>query len=203
MTMAIIINSLLLGLFAVQHAVMARPWFKQRWTRIIPEPMERSTFVLAASLCLLLLYVFWQPMPQTIWHIEAPIARAILIGLSLLGFGIVLYASFLIDHFDLFGLRQVVLHFRGQAYTQKAFMERSFYRFVRHPLMLGFLIAFWFTPTMTYGHLLFAVMTTLYIFVGIQMEERDLVRMHGDKYLGYRKRTSMVMPIPRGQRPAT
>ncbi len=191
---SILVNVALLGLFAVQHTIMARPAFKRWWTTIIPKPIERSTFVLVASGCLLLLYWQWRPLPDVIWHVESSAGRGILRGLSLLGWAMVLYSSFLIDHFDLFGLRQVVLHARGQPYKHHPFMERSLYRLIRHPLMAGFIIAFWATPDMTVGHLLFAAVTTAYILFGIMIEERDLMTMLGEDYLAYRRRTPMLIP---------
>ncbi len=191
---AILVNSLLLGAFAVQHTIMARPAFKRWWTQIIPPAMERSTFVLAASLLLLLLFWQWRPIPGMLWQVEHPVGWTLLTGISLLGWATVLYTSFLIDHFDLFGLRQVFLNWRGQPYTHPRFIERSLYRVIRHPLMAGFLVAFWFTPTMTYGHLLFAGLTTAYIFIGVAFEERDLVRALGPQYLDYRARTPMLCP---------
>jgi protein-S-isoprenylcysteine O-methyltransferase Ste14 len=193
---AILVNVLLLGLFAVQHTIMARPAFKAWWTRIIPKPIERSTFVLAASACLLLLFWLWRPLPSSIWHVENAVGRGVLIGISMVGWAIVLYSSFLIDHFDLFGLRQVVLHARGIEYRHHPFVERSLYRLIRHPLMAGFIIAFWVTPDMTVGHLLFAGVTTAYILFGITVEERDLVKFLGDDYLAYRRRTPMLIPHP-------
>jgi len=194
---AILINTLLLGLFAVQHAVMARPRFKAWWTRFVPPPIERSTFVLVTCLVLALLVVLWRPIETTVWRVEASWARTVLLGLSLFGWVLVLYSSFLIDHFDLFGLRQVWLHFRGRPYTHHPFVERSVYKLVRHPLMLGFLIAFWSTPDMTGGHLLFALLATGYIVVGTRLEERDLVAFLGDDYLRYRARTAMFLPRPK------
>ena len=194
---AVLVNLSLLGLFAVQHMIMARPGFKRWWTRIIPAAMERSTFVALASAILMLLFWQWRPMRGIVWDVEHPVGRAALVALSLGGFVIVLYSSFLIDHFDLFGLRQVWLHVRNRTYFQHPFMERSLYRLVRHPLMLGFLIAFWSTPTMTAGHLLFALGTTGYILIGTRMEERDLVRLHGEEYEAYRRRTPMLLPVPR------
>lgn len=198
--MALLVNGALLGLFAVQHSVMARPGFKAWLTRFIPRSMERSTYVLVSSLCLVLLFWLWRPMPTVIWDVQNSVAEGALVGLSLLGWAIVLYGSFLIDHFDLFGLRQVVLYARGREYTSPHFIERSLYRVVRHPLMLGFIVAFWFTPTMTTGHLLFAILTTGYILVGIQLEERDLVRAHGDEYPKYRRRVPALVPLIRGRR---
>jgi protein-S-isoprenylcysteine O-methyltransferase Ste14 len=193
---AILINVALLSLFAIQHSIMARPAFKKVWTTIVPRPIERSTYVLIASLILLLLFWQWRPMPAFVWHAEAPWLRSLLIGISFFGWAIVLLATFLIDHFDLFGLRQVWLHLQGRQYTHHPFAERSLYKIVRHPLMLGFIIAFWFTPDMTQGHLLFAGMTTAYILVAIQIEEHDLMRFLGDDYRRYRLRTSMIVPMP-------
>ena len=200
--LSILINASLLGLFAVQHMIMARPGFKQRWTKIIPGVMERSTFVLATCACFGLLFWQWQPLPGVIWDLQSPVLRAVLLGISLLGWGIVLFSSFLIDHFELFGLRQVVLHFLGREDRKAPFVERSLYKWVRHPLMTGFLLAFWFTPTMTTGHLLFAALTTAYIIIGTQIEERDLIRAHGDEYRAYRRRTPAFIPIPKSYRPA-
>jgi protein-S-isoprenylcysteine O-methyltransferase Ste14 len=192
---SIVVNIALLGLFAAQHIVMARPWFKARWIRIIPRPMERSTFVLATCLCLGLLFWQWRPLPAIVWHVEPPLARGLLWAVSIAGWLLVLYASFLIDHFDLFGLRQVVLYWCRRPYTHRPFVERSLYRWIQHPLMVGFLIAFWATPTMTAGHLLFAVVTTAYIVVGTRIEERDLARILGDEYQRYRRRTARFLPL--------
>ncbi len=195
--LAVIINAALLGLFAVQHAIMARPWFKRWWTQYIPQAAERSTFVLVTCLILTLLVWQWRPLTAVVWTIDNPIAHALLTTLSLAGWALALYSSCLIDHFDLFGLRQVWLHYRGRDYTEHPFVEKAAYRFVRHPLMLGFLMAFWFTPHMTAGHLLFALLTTGYIMVGTWMEERDLLAKLGGAYAAYRRRTPSLIPSVR------
>jgi len=197
---SVVINVALLGLFAVQHTIMARPGFKSWWTSKIPAPMERSTFVLATCIVLTLLFWQWRPMPTAVWHTDNSVAVWALSGLSLFGYLIVLYSSFLIDHFDLFGLRQVVLHYRARKYTHHPFAARSLYKFVRHPLMFGFLLAFWATPSMSQGHLLFAIVTLVYILFGITVEERDLLQFLGDDYKSYRKRTPALIPfLPKGK----
>lgn len=193
--LAILVNVALVGLFAVQHSVMARPAFKAWWTQFVPKPVERSTFVLLSSLILALLFWQWRPLPAIVWHFEDPLARTLLIGLSFLGWFAVLYSSFIIDHFDLFGLRQVFLYLRNRPYTHPPFAVRSLYRIVRHPLMVGFLIAFWSTPTMTAGHLLISVLLTGYILIGVTLEERDLARMLGSDYSLYRAQTPMFVPL--------
>ena len=193
---AVVINLLLLSLFAIQHTIMARLVFKRWWTRIVPEPIERSVFVLLASLILLLMNWQWSPLPKHIWHVEGSGGRTALYAVSFLGWGLVLYATFLINHFDLFGLRQVWLYFQRREYTQVEFKETVLYSWVRHPIMLGFIIAFWATPDMTQGHLLFAAVTTAYILVGIQVEERTLLALHGENYRRYRERVSMIIPMP-------
>lgn len=201
---ALLINLGLVGLFAVQHTVMARPAFKAWWTRIVPKPAERSTFVLVSSLILALLFWQWRPMPAVIWEVQHPLAVAGLTGLFFLGWLTILYSSFIIDHFDLFGLRQVFLHFRSRPYTHPPFAVRSLYRIVRHPLMVGFLIAFWSTPVMTAGHLLLALSLTGYILVGVRLEERDLARHVGAEYDRYRSRTPMFLPaLPKRKSPET
>ena len=193
---ALLVNGGFLALFAVQHAVMARRSFKERWTRIVPRQIERSTFVLATITILSLMYWQWRPMPEVVWSVTGA-AAWVLAALAALGWGTVLLSTFLIDHFELFGLRQVVLHALGRPYEPPRFRERSLYRVVRHPLMLGFLLAFWCAPTMTVGHLFFAGLCTGYILVGVRMEERDLVAAHGEAYLDYRRRVPGLLPLPR------
>jgi len=191
---AILTNAVLLTIFALQHSVMARQGFKSVWTKVVPRQVERSTFVLFASAALLLLFWKWEPIGGVIWEVHNPSARMALQGISFLGWMIVLISTFLIDHFDLFGLRQVFLHLMGKPYTPPQFTARGWYGRVRHPIYLGFIVAFWATPTMTIAHLLFAVATTLYILVAIQLEERDMIRVHGARYEAYRGQVSMLMP---------
>jgi methanethiol S-methyltransferase len=200
LTTAILINASLLLLFALQHSIMARPGFKQRWTKIIPAHLERSTYVLLASLCLMLLMWQWQPIGGIVWSVDNEAVKNVLFFTNLLGWFIVFLSTFLINHFDLFGMRQVWLYFQGKPYTQLPFRTPLFYRIVRHPLYLGFLIAFWSAPVMTIAHLLFAVLTTGYILVAIQLEERDLVDSFGERYTNYRKKTSMILPIGKAKR---
>jgi protein-S-isoprenylcysteine O-methyltransferase Ste14 len=191
---ALIVNLVLMSIFAVQHSVMARPKFKRAWTRLVPPSVERATYVLFASLALALLIWQWQPMPSPVWTIANPgVAMAITV-LSLAGWLIVLTSTFLINHFELFGLHQVANNLSGRAMPAPRFRTPLFYHFVRHPIYLGFIIAFWAAPTMTQGHLLFAAVTTAYIFVGIWLEERDLVDLFGDEYRRYRQRVSMLLP---------
>jgi protein-S-isoprenylcysteine O-methyltransferase Ste14 len=194
---SLIIDGLLLSLFAVQHSVMARQWFKRAWTRFVPEPVERSTYVLLASLVLLLLYWQWQPITTIVWDVRNPNGRLLLQALFWMGWGGVLFSTYLVDHFSLFGLRQVYYYFKGVAAEPVPFKTPGLYKAVRHPLYLGFIVAFWSTPRMTVGHLFFAIMTTAYILVAIQFEERDLIRSYGERYTDYRKRVGMLLPLPR------
>lgn len=191
---SLIINVVLLGLFAIPHSVMARPAFKKWFTRYIPVAIERSTYVLVSSLLLLLLYWLWQPMTGVIWNVESSIGAMVLTGIFWFGWVIVLLSTFMTNHFDLFGLRQVYINFKGQEYQHLEFRMIGLYRLCRHPLMLGFIIAFWSTPTMTTGHLLFTVATTAYIFIALQFEERDLLTFFGDVYKDYKKKVPMVFP---------
>jgi protein-S-isoprenylcysteine O-methyltransferase Ste14 len=191
---ALLIDLVLLGLFAVQHSVMARPGFKAVWTRIVPRAVERSTYVLFSSLLLILLMWKWQAIPAVVWEVSASLPKTILLALCAVGWLIVLLSTFMINHFDLFGLRQVFLRMRGIDYTPLHFTQRALYKFVRHPIMLGFVIAFWATPYMSAGHLVFAIMTTGYILVGIFFEERDLMRSHSAEYGAYRARVPMLFP---------
>jgi protein-S-isoprenylcysteine O-methyltransferase Ste14 len=192
---AVAVDVLLLGLFAVQHTIMARPGFKEAWTRWVPWHVERSTYVLLATALLAIMAWRWEPLPTPVWHVESPLGAGLLTVVCLAGWGIVLVSTFLIDHFELFGLKQTVSYALGRPHRPPTFKERLFYRWVRHPLMLGFLIAFWATPTMTQGHLLFAVVTTAYILVAIRIEERTLVHLHGDHYRDYQRRVSMLVPF--------
>ncbi len=196
-TTAIIVNVILLSLFALPHSIMARPAFKKKWTKIVPEPIERSTYVLQSSLFLILLFWFWQPMKGVIWEVAAQPVAYVFWALFAAGWGLVLLATFLIDHFDLFGLRQPWLFWQEKEYESKPFATPSLYKYMRHPLYLGWFLAFWSTPSMTTGHLLFAVVTTAYILVAIQLEERDLIDHFGEDYVEYKKTTPMVFPFPK------
>jgi|SRR5690554_1411138 len=191
-----VVNILLLSLFAVQHSVMARQGFKAWWIKIIPKPIERSTFVLLSSLVLILLFYFWRPLPGIIWNVDGAFTGTILTGLFFMGWLIVLVGTFLINHFNLFGLQQVYLNFNNREPEKPKFVKPLFYKIVRHPLMLGFIIAFWSTPQMTTGHFLFAIATTGYILVAIQLEERDMVKFHGKEYIKYQQEVSQIIPLP-------
>ncbi|MBT7951158.1 MAG: isoprenylcysteine carboxylmethyltransferase family protein [Gammaproteobacteria bacterium] len=192
---SVIINMILLGLFAIQHSVMARPAFKHWFTRFIPEVIERSTYVLLSSLLLFLLFWQWQKMPGIIWNIKSPVGSMILTSIFWFGWLFVLLSTFMINHFDLFGLRQVYINFKGQEYSHLDFRIIGLYKLCRHPIMLGFVIAFWATPTMTTGHLLFAAVTTVYIYIALQFEERDLVTFFGDVYKNYQQKVPMLFPF--------
>jgi methanethiol S-methyltransferase len=198
---AVFADTLLLALFAIPHSVMARPAFKRWWTRIVPPAVERSTYVLTSSLLLGLLYWQWLPIPSVLWDVTNPKGRFFLHVVFWVGWVTVLLSTFLISHFDLFGLRQVYLHASARPYTPVGFKYRGLYRYVRHPIMLGFLLAFWATPTMTIGHLLFAGATTAYILIALQLEERDLVSFHGEPYRAYQQQVRMLLPFPKARKP--
>lgn len=190
---AVLVDTLLLLLFGLQHSVMARPGFKARWTRLVPEPMERSVYTLLSSLALIALFVFWRPIPQPVWATEGAAAALLRAGM-LSGVGLVLFSTFLIDHFDLFGLRQSWLHFRGRPYEPKRFKAPLLYRWIRHPLYLGWFMTFWIAPVMSAGHFLFALVMTSYVLIAIPLEESDLLRALGEPYRRWRERTPMFVP---------
>jgi protein-S-isoprenylcysteine O-methyltransferase Ste14 len=192
---ALLVNTLLLGLFAIQHSVMARPAFKRWWTRIVPQSVERTTYVLLASAALLLLYWQWRPIPDAVWSVSHPAGIVILQAVFWTGWALVLVSTFLISHFELFGLRQVWARLRGQELPSPVFRTPSLYKRVRHPIYLGFLLAFWAAPTMSVGHLLFAIATTGYILIGIFLEERDLMALFGEQYRRYREEVPMLIPL--------
>jgi protein-S-isoprenylcysteine O-methyltransferase Ste14 len=196
---AVVIDLLLMSVFAIQHSVMARQGFKRWWTRFVPPAIERSTYVLFSSLALGLLLWQWRSIPAVVWQVTDPAVAMSIIGLSLFGFLVGLTSTFLINHFELFGLHQVVNNLSGRQASEPAFRTPGLYKFVRHPLYLGFIIAFWAAPTMTWGHLLFASVTTAYIIVGIMLEERDLVALFGDEYRRYRERVGMLLPKAKAQ----
>ena len=193
---SIVIDALLLSVFAIQHSVMARPAFKRVWTKVVPPSVERSTYVLLSSLALILIYWGWQPLPDPVWTVNNQNAALALNVLSGIGWSVVLISTFLISHFELFGLSQVWARFRGTQLPDAHFRTPLFYKFVRHPIYLGFTIAFWATPVMSQGHLLFAVATTAYMLIAITFEERDLVAHFGATYIEYRRRVSMIIPLP-------
>ena len=194
---ALAVDTALLALFAVQHSVMARRWFKDWWTRLVPRPIERATYLLFSSVALFLMFALWRPMGGTIWAASGA-ARVVLYALFAFGWALLLYCTFLINHFDLFGLRQVWLALLDRPYTALPFATPGPYRLVRHPLYVGWLVIFWMTPLMTLAHLVFALATTLYILIAIQFEERDLVRDYGQGYEDYRRRVPMLVPSPGG-----
>ena len=196
LTRGLLANVILLSIFAIQHSVMARPAFKRIWTKIVPTAIERSTYVLLSSLALVLLFWQWRSMTDVVWDVQNTVGSYALLALFFLGWGMVLVSTYLINHFDLFGLRQVYLYSKSKEYTPVGFKEIFLYKVVRHPIMLGFIIAFWATPKMTTGHLLFAAVTTIYILVAIQVEERDSAAAHGSDYDAYRSRVSMIVPMP-------
>ncbi len=191
---ALIVDVLLLAVFAVQHSVMARPAFKRLWTKLVPQPVERSTYVLFASLSLVLLFWQWRPIPAVVWSVEAPLAVLAIQAVFWAGWGLVLMSTFLISHFELFGVRQVLWHWLGRTMPRSEFRTPLLYKHVRHPIYLGFILAFWATPVMTAGHLLFALATTGYILIGIQLEERDHIRFFGEPYRKYRDSVAMLIP---------
>jgi methanethiol S-methyltransferase len=197
---SVLVNTMLLGLFAVQHSVMARQGFKRWWTRFVPPSVERSTFVLFSSLALLLLYWQWRPIPEPIWAVQNPVIAAALAATSLFGWSLLFVSTFMLSHFELFGLSQVFARLFGRDLPAAKFHTPMLYRLVRHPIYLSFLLAFWATPFMTAGHLLFAVATTGYILIAMQLEERDLIGTFGDQYRSYRQRVSMLLPLP-GRKP--
>ncbi|QDU66841.1 methyltransferase family protein [Engelhardtia mirabilis] len=200
--LALAIDVALVALFGIQHAIMARPAFKRRWTKLVPASIERSTFMVATCVCLALIFTQWRALPGTVWSVENQALAIGLWSLNGLGWGMVLLSTFLIDHFDLFGLRQTWLAFRGRQYTAPRYVERSLYRVVRHPLMLGMLIAFWATPVMSVSHLMFSLTFTGYVLIGTRIEERTLVELHGEDYRDYARRVPGLVPFakPRGAR---
>ena len=193
---SVIVDTMLIALFALQHSVMARQGFKRWWTRIVPASIERSTYVLFTSLALMLLYWQWQPIPAPVWTVHNPIAAGVLDGIFWLGWVVLVASTFMLNHFELFGLSQVFARLFGKQPSDAKFRTPLLYRYVRHPILLGVLLAVWATPVMTFGHLLFAGVITGHILIGIQLEERDLIQQFGDRYRRYRQRASMLIPLP-------
>jgi protein-S-isoprenylcysteine O-methyltransferase Ste14 len=193
---SVIVDTMLIVVFAIQHSVMARQGFKRWWTRMVPASIERSTYVLFTSFALLLLYWQWQPIPAPVWTVHNPIAAGVLDGIFWLGWVVLVASTFLLNHFELFGLSQVFARLFGKQLADPKFRAPLLYRLVRHPILLGVLLAVWATPAMTFGHLLFAGVITGYILIGIQLEERDLIQQFGDQYRRYRQRASMLIPLP-------
>ena len=198
--LALLIDGVLLGLFAIQHSVMARPGFKRWWTRIVPQEAERSTYILFASIALVIMFVYWEPLGGGVWDVQSPLAQQLLYGGFAFGWFLVFLSTFLINHFDLFGLRQIWLQLLGKPYRPLPFKTPMLYRIVRHPLYVGLLLAFWSTPIMTLTHLVFAIATTAYILIAIQLEEHDLLTHFGDTYRDYKSRVGMLIPLPFGRR---
>jgi len=196
---AVIVNLLLIFIFALQHTVMARPAFKEWWTKFVPQPLERSTFVLIADIIMWAIIWQWRPIPGVLWHVQSATAANVLIGISLLGWIVVVLSSFMINHFELLGLEQVWHYLRGTEPKKITFKLNGFYKYVRHPLMLGFLLFFWATPYMTLGHLFFAALFTVYILIGITYEERDLMKHHPEEYGKYRNQVPGLIPFTKGE----
>src|SRR4029079_5650978 len=192
---ALLINAGLLGVFAIQHSVMARQWFKRAWTKVAPQVVERSTYVLLSSVAMLFMFWQWRPIGGVVWNVKNAAGQLLLFGVFWAGWGTVLWSPALISHFDLFGLRQVYLYLCKQPYTSPGFRTPALYNVVRHPLYLGWLMVFWGAPIMTVAHMVFTLATTAYIFIAIQLEERDLLKIHGDDYLKYRRRIPMILPL--------
>jgi len=201
LTEALAVNTVLLATFAIQHSLMARPFFKRWWTQLVPQTIERSTYVLVASAALILLFWQWRPLPHVVWELRSPIASPTLQVVFWLGWGLVLVSTFLISHFELFGLRQAVMAWLDRKPEAPVFRTPMLYKHVRHPIYLGFLLAFWATPVMTVGHLLFAIGTTGYILIGIRLEERDLIALFGEQYRAYMQKVRMLLPLPSSRAP--
>ncbi|MEO8316871.1 MAG: methanethiol S-methyltransferase [Bradyrhizobium sp.] len=193
---SVIVDTMLIGLFAIQHSVMARQGFKRWWTRVVPSAVERSTYVLSTSFALLILYWQWQPMPAPVWTVQSPIAAGVIDGIFWLGWVVLVASTYMLDHFEMFGLSQVFARLSGKQLSETKFRAPLLYRHVRHPIYLGILLAVWATPAMTAGHLLFSALVTGYILIGIQLEEHDLIQQFGDQYRRYRKHAAMLIPLP-------